>query len=151
MERTYAGSSRFGLCSSEPHEQGLQLQTRRQPVQSCSISELRLSDEGLTAHSFSLLILSMCVCMHMKVRGRLWGAGSLLLPCGFQGMGSGHQVWQQGLSPTESYHPSSSSLSINDSSTQTFPNISVYLISAKIALLFILFFFLKIYLFIYYM
>lgn len=66
-----------------------------------------------------LYLLVVRVCTHAPgIQRTTLGVGSLLPPCGTQGMNSGHQVWQQELLPTESSHQStSSSLSTNDSSS----------------------------------
>ena len=70
-----------------------------------SKSECPTSVPGVgTAHlSFNIYFLSVnayafthvCLSTHVEVRGQFVGVGSLLLLCGFWGLNSGCQAWQQ--------------------------------------------------------
>ena len=109
------------LPLSPMEERDCMVWTRGQPTLLCLRAlPLRWSLKAwITPQLTPLLTSYVCVYVHAHgIQTTTLGVGSLLAPCGLQGMNSGHQVWQQGLLPTESSHqPTSSSLSTNDSSS----------------------------------
>lgn len=115
-----AGLDLLPLSPMEEGPYGLDQGTTSPALPQGSASQMK--PQSLNNPQLTPLLISFA-CVHVHAHGiqtTTLGVGSLLVPCGLQGTNSGHQVWQQGLSPTESSHqPTRSSLTTNDSSSIT--------------------------------
>lgn len=56
----------------------------------------------LFLHTHTFVCMLMCHSTHVEVRGQF--VGSLLLPCVFWGLNTGHQIWHKEPLPTEASH-----------------------------------------------